>query len=386
MISKSLLLKCYEAASMPRWGEYARPVELDELGRQGQMMQIAFVIGSEARCWSPLRWERLIELALIRFFRRIAITDIQAPVFDRLYSKRRLELNAYALEEMHNLVASVPGSFSDRFVAYLSEPRADPSYIVERRVLDAASALVNKWELDLISPVNQTSAWFAEARTQVEALVQRCVDGQLDGEVSALLDDGTFLEATGRLRIQRRWSRLATMPAFNVAGHSFIVALLTWAAHVNELGADRDVLADELDQETANAFFGALFHDIGEALTRDVINPVKRGGGVEDLLKDIEIESLEERLWPHIPHGTAQRLSEFARLEFGSGEVWGSPYDGALIDRCDKIAAVAELTVTIANGVAAPELEDIRTESCRSFQGGPGAGLAAALCERSRHQ
>ncbi|MGZ7169402.1 MAG: HD domain-containing protein [Halobacteriota archaeon] len=27
-------------------------------------------------------------------------------------------------------------------------------------------------------------------------------------------------------------------------------------------------------------FFGGLFHDLPEALTRDIISPVKRGGGV----------------------------------------------------------------------------------------------------------
>jgi hypothetical protein len=96
VVSKELLLKCYEAALMRRWGEYASPVQLDELGRQGQVLQVAFVI-AECR-WSQcsLKWWELIELVFIRFFRRVALTDIQAPVFDQLYRSRRKELNATA--------------------------------------------------------------------------------------------------------------------------------------------------------------------------------------------------------------------------------------------------------------------------------------------------
>jgi hypothetical protein len=90
MMTKDLLLKCYEAALMPRWGEYARPVELDELGRQGQMLQTAFVIAECRRhAGVEISWERLIELTFIRFFRRLALTDIQAPVFTRLYGEHQ---------------------------------------------------------------------------------------------------------------------------------------------------------------------------------------------------------------------------------------------------------------------------------------------------------
>ena len=45
MIKQSLLLKIYEAASMQRWNDQIRMVEITELDKQAHKMITAYILG-----------------------------------------------------------------------------------------------------------------------------------------------------------------------------------------------------------------------------------------------------------------------------------------------------------------------------------------------------
>jgi hypothetical protein len=135
--------------------------------------------------------------------------------------------------------------------------------------------------------------------------------------------------ASAAARTGRSWKRLGAcvssgagrvwrrFPSSMSQEHSFMVALLAWA-HCQHTSASEESRGDESwsEQRIANGVFGAVFHDIGEALTRDVINPVKRGGRIEQSLRETELDSLAYRLWPHVPKCARPSLEQFAELEF----------------------------------------------------------------------
>ncbi|MBQ9507296.1 MAG: HD domain-containing protein, partial [Clostridia bacterium] len=51
-----------------------------------------------------------------------------------------------------------------------------------------------------------------------------------------------------------------------------------------------------------NNFFGGLFHDLPEVLTRDIISPVKASvEGLDDMIRLYEREAMEERVLPRRP-------------------------------------------------------------------------------------
>ena len=63
-------------------------------------------------------------------------------------------------------------------------------------------------------------------------------------------------------------------------GHMLIVAIMSYLCSLE---------IDACDQRIRNNYFTALFHDLPEILTRDIISPVKKSvDGLDDIIKDIE--------------------------------------------------------------------------------------------------
>lgn len=58
------------------------------------------------------------------------------------------------------------------------------------------------------------------------------------------------------------------------------------------------------DKRLENNFYCALFHDLPESLTRDIISPVKYGiDGLHDIINDYEMKLINERILPFVPEG-----------------------------------------------------------------------------------
>jgi len=185
-----------------------------------------------------------------------------------------------------------------------------------------------------------------------------------------------FIDLCGQLRFQVRWAQLPRVPATTVLEHLFVVASLSFFAALERGSSPRRL---------RNAFYGGLFHDLPEVLTRDIVSPVKRSvEGIEELVKDYEKESMETRLLPLLPEGwrpqvrylTEDEFSNKVRDPSGGGVRTGlessemdslyddewDPFDGSLVEACDKLAAMVEAALSIRNGVRPPALEKARRE------------------------
>ena len=130
-------------------------------------------------------------------------------------------------------------------------------------------------------------------------------------------------------------------------------------------------------KRTYNNYFTALFHDLPEVLTKDIISPVKRSvSGLEDLLESYEKELVEAKLLPLLP---SQWHRDFKYLLFnpfddrisqkgvavpvpgGLGKDCSDddqPVDGAMIKSCDQFAAFMEAQTSIRYGVRSKTLEE----------------------------
>ena len=69
IVKKPLLLKIYEAASMQRWNDQIRMVELTELDKQAHKMIAAYVLGKfeESSGNRQINWTSIIEAGLFEF-------------------------------------------------------------------------------------------------------------------------------------------------------------------------------------------------------------------------------------------------------------------------------------------------------------------------------
>ena len=182
---------------------------------------------------------------------------------------------------------------------------------------------------------------------------------------------GNFMDLVGQLRFQQRWAQSPRLPKTSVMGHMLIVAVLSYLCSV-ELEA--------CCKRVYNNFFGGLFHDLPEVLTRDIVSPVKRSvEGLEQIIQEIERRQLEERIFPLLPLSWHREMTYFTENEFASKIIDEegklrfvtsdeinrcynrdkyNPLDGELIKACDQLAAYMETFLSISHGVYSNHLAE----------------------------
>ncbi len=386
MITPGLAELIFSAASMTRWNDHARPAQFTELAKQAHKMAIAWVI---ARCeedqGKDLNWVSLVEGGLFEFFQRVVLTDIKPPVFHRMMDKHGKRLNGWVLEKTAAALEPAAGGFFNRFRIYLEEPDFSCR---EKRILEASHYLATLWEFRMIYSQNSTLWGIEETRREIEGQVEKHID--LSGVREIMMrrdmpDKGlyAFIDLCGQLRFQVRWAQIPRVPASSVLGHLLMVAALSYFTALE---------MDACPGRRRNDFFGGLFHDLPEVLTRDIISPVKRSvGGLEELIKEYESESMETRLLPLLPESWREEIRYLTGDEFSNrarDPVTGNiiagltpsemnsrynrddcdPVDGSVIDACDKLAAMAEAAFSIRFGVRPPALEQGRENIYESYK------------------
>ena len=104
-----------------------------------------------------------------------------------------------------------------------------------------------------------------KAGTYRDLKARNTFDGFTRFERDAFLQD--FMSLIGKLRYQQRWSKAVRMPITYVMGHMLVVAILSYFMTLE--------LENPCKSRLVNNFFAGLFHDVPEALTRDIVSPIK---------------------------------------------------------------------------------------------------------------
>ena len=144
--------------------------------------------------------------------------------------------------------------------------------------------------------------------------------------------------------------------------------------------------------ETFQQLFSALFHDLPEAVTRDIISPVKQAtSGLPSIVKDIEDTIVKNELLPLMEDFYADELLYFTSDEFENrirfadvdirhvsfddlnnkfNEGKYAPVDGRLVRVSDHIAAFLEADSSINYGITSKHLRDGRRNLVRLYPDG----------------
>ena len=366
MLTPKLIEYIFAAASIQRWNDYPRMVELVELDKQAHKFIIAYFLAKAED--DEVNMLHLIEAGLFEFFRRVVVTDIRPDVFHKALEKKTNEINEWVLNKLQEALLPIENeAFYERFRAYLQDPQM---YKKERFILKAASYLSTRWEFSI---VYQTSQFLSDIDRVKEAVEEEIEDYyELIGVRKIALQKklSHLVDLSGRLRFQKRWAQTPRVPETSVLGHMLVVALLGYFYSI-KIGA--------CDNRKIYNFFCALFHDLPEALTRDIISPVKYSvSGLDDIISEYEIKQIEDAIMPYIP---APLRAEFGYLlglqNIGKDEFTNRifekqiqivdtlrPYnedkyraiDGVALKNCDRLAAFIEATLSISHGVKSKEL------------------------------
>ncbi|MBW6464130.1 MAG: HD domain-containing protein [Firmicutes bacterium] len=369
MIRKELLELLYEAASIQRWNDHIRPEHFTELDKQAHKMVYAFVLAKieEADHGAEIDWPSLIEGGFFEFLHRIVLTDIKPPVFYKLMAEKGDQLNRWVLEKLKARLSDLKVDLFSMMEGYFLST-GSPS--LEKKILKAAHYLATNWEFKIIYRLNEGLYGLEETRNMIANQIEEHYD--LAGVQKLALGKKTsnFLDLVGQLRFQQRWAQSPRVPKTSVMGHMLIVAMMSYLCSV-ELNA--------CPKRIYNNYFAALFHDLPEVLTRDIVSPVKRSvAGLEEIIKDIEHRQLEERIFPLLPASWHSELKYFIDDEFNSKIIKDglikpvsseeinkqfnkntySPLDGEIIKGCDQLAAYIETFLSISHGIKSYHLEE----------------------------
>ena len=380
MLSPKLIEQFFGAASIQRWNDYPRMVELVELDKQAHKFIIAYFLAKmEAK--DSINMVSMIEAGIFEFLRRVVVTDIRPDVFRRALQKKEKEINAWVLEQLRDSLIDIEeGAFYKRFETYLKDPTM---YKKERFILKAASYMATKWEFSI---VYQTSQFLNNIDRVKEAVDEEIEDYyELIGIRKMAMNKkiSKIIDLSGRLRFQKRWAQTPRIPETSVLGHMLIVAIL---------GYFYSLSIKACDKRMENNFFCALFHDFPEALTRDIISPVKYSvSGLDDIISEFEIKMIEEEILLYLPENIIEsfkyllglygdnqkdefldKINENGIVIVDNLEAYNedkyNAIDGLALKNCDRISAFIEATLSISHGVKSKELIQGREHIKKALQ------------------
>lgn len=164
-----------------------------------------------------------------------------------------------------------------------------------------------------------------------------------------------------KLKHVRRWNRLNRFIESSVLAHTFLVTFL--ALIISEARKDKFDISSE-DNPQFHCLLYALFHDIPEAITGDIITPVKDliNRYDETILDEINLE-VKIDIKKKVPELVEKDIDKFGLLEEPNKE---TPFEvSSLIKDCDTLAALLECSFEM--GVGNHEKE-IKTAFDRYYQ------------------
>jgi len=363
MITKELILRIFSAANTLRWNDHIRPFDFFELDKQAHKMIIAYIVAKfeEEECKS-FSWQKLIEGGIFEFFQRIMLTDLKPEVFRELMSKKEKELNRWIMENLDEDLSALSCGLKERFEEYFSNPEYAER---EKRILSAAHCLSTKWEFGIIYPWNAMLYGIEKTKQEIDETLASFDD--LAGIKKLMINKKYygFLDLCGQLRFQQRWAQAFRIPKTTVLGHMFTVAIFSYIFSLeNGMSSGR----------LYNNFYSALFHDLPEILTKDIIRPIKSSiSGLEEIIKVYEKKQVDERILPLIPENWRSEMQYFIQDEFSdkitengkavkvenADDYDGDEFnavDGTLIEMCDKFCAYIEASMALEYGIKSQTL------------------------------
>lgn len=370
MFDRNFVLRIFEGFSIERWNDLVRPFEIIEMDKSAEKTVLAYIIGKmEEIRGNPINWDKIIYGSFFDLLKKIALCDIKAPVQRMIRDEHPEEfakLNRWVVDQYRSVISDP--DLLEEFSEYVCGPKDETD--VTWRVLRAAHKYSTMRELEMIRMVNEPFRTVA-----IERGINKDIEGFLDLRGLQLLfakqQPWEFLVEVERLRFQTRWNQTPRVPRTSVLGHSYFVAVLTLL-----MGRDLGLCAER----RYNDFFSALFHDLPEAVTRDIISPVKQATDhLPFIVKGIEDRIVERELLPLMDPSFRDELIYFTSNEFENrikdsngktvavsfedlqssyNDARHSPVDGKLVRAADHISAFVEAWSSINYGISSNHLRD----------------------------
>ena len=394
MLNKKFILKLFEGFSIQRWNDLVRPFELVEMDKAAERMIVAYIIGKyEEKAGNKIDWEWIINASLFELLKKIALCDIKSPVqqmIRRQFPQEYLKLNEWVLKQYKDIIED-EALYSD-FTLYIARTAGNfpmPKELeLSARVLRAAHKFASMRELQMIECVNEEER-IVKIKKDLNQEIQKYLDLRGMQLLVTRQRPFDFIMMIEQLRFQTRWNQTPRVPKTSVLGHCYFVAALTVLLM-------RDTKVKMCPKRLFNDFFSALFHDLPEAVTRDIISPVKQAtDALPDIVKKIEDEIVNRELVPLMDDFYADEIIYFTNDELsnriqqkqknGNTKVqkveWEdlngkynsdefNPVDGKTVRLADHLSALIEADRSIKYGITSAHLRSGRKHTLNGYAKG----------------
>ncbi|GAX87558.1 putative hydrolases of HD superfamily [Lebetimonas natsushimae] len=343
----------FRAFTIERWNDLPRPVKFIELDKQAHKFIIAYLISFFEK---NVDYYKLINLGIANLLYRAVLTDLKSPVYHFLRKKRGKELDDFVINKLKDKI-------DDEMIEYLKILNNDNS--IENRIHSAASFIATKWEFEII----YNTASFIYGMNEIKKNIENELEDFYNLEGVRILSlkrkSYDFISLCGNLRFQKRWANTPRVPETSVLGHMLFVAVITYL-----LSKEAKLRKEKI----INNFFTALFHDLPEALTRDIIAPVKhKVKGLDEILKQYEHMLIDEKILPLLPKKMQSIMNIYLKDEFKNKTFKNGDYeiieniekiknipnsiDGSMLKAADHFGAYVEAIMSVYYGIKSVELE-----------------------------
>ena len=377
--------KLFDLAVIERWNDHPRPFNITELDKQSHKAIIAYLLAKmeEEEKGIEINWKDLIDGLIFEALQRAVLTDIKPTLFHKLLKIKKKEINKFVLEQYKDQLSDINEELFEKMKDYFEYEEFLQN---EKRIISAAHYLATYWEFQFIYKVASDMYGIEETKKEIENRLEDFYDLIGVQKFSLRKKSYGFIDLCGQLRFQKRWIQTVRIPETSVLGHVFMVASLVYFILNNE--NKKDYVSDSC---IVNTFFTALFHDLPEIVTRDIVSGIKEILGKKDI-KEIEVEETKNRIIKLLPSYIAKDIEyyldmlngnkdkneedisdEFSNRIFKGEEVKKfdseekfkkdyckseyKPVWGSLVKECDTTIALAEAVYSIKHGLISRELK-----------------------------
>lgn len=299
-----------------------------------------------------------VKRALLKSINKHYLSDISAEIRDLIREHSEATWNAIVDEAAHATARLFRADIADHILEYMT---LDGNYRVPSDRKQKIENLVTWAQYKVaLSELEPSRRAFPKEFSRYEESAQRItrrmnlVEGAEEFK-AALEGDGSrnYLALIRNLKHVRRWNRMNRYIESSVLAHTFLVALLALMFSFNR----KDDFVDKTGVDPHyHSILLALFHDVTEIRTGDIITPVKEILNRHDpnLLPSIE-ERVQSEMLEQMPPSVRKEVSELKLFqELDKKQAFSVR---SLVKDCDTMAALLECAFEKSVGNHNPEME-----------------------------
>ncbi len=316
--------------SMRRWNNKPTFDSISEASNSGFVLHIAHLLAMiEIERGNEVDMEKLITRILLKDMPKCIISDISLSTKRMIQSLSPVAWDKLYKNSIEEVIKHVPDRFKGRFEDAMINSR-DRS--IEGSIVNAADLYAAFTEAGI--NLRFFPEYFKEPFESIKDNMER-VDLESFRNVLRSDELRAYLSQIRTLIYSIRWNQHPRTVPTTVSGHTFFVTFVSYLMAEETEGAN-----------VLNTIERAIFHDVPEALTGDIISPTKRRvEGFESAVEEVESKMVHKMLLPLLPEKIAEHYIPLMLKPFDGG------IEGKIARAADLMGGLIECQMEIENGM-----------------------------------